>query len=58
MDVIQIQEEKNEVEQKISELLFDFSKRTGVVVSDIDLKKFATVGGDVVAYDVNIEVKL
>jgi hypothetical protein len=58
MDVKQIQKEKNEIEQKISELLLDFSKRTGVIVSDIDFQKMVTIGGDVISYNVNVEVKL
>lgn len=58
MDVKQVQKEKAEIEQKITELLLDYSKIAGVVVSEIYLQKMVTVGGDVISYNIDLKVEL
>jgi len=58
MDVKQARKEKAEIEQKITELLLDFSKRTGVMVFEIYLQNVVTIGGDVISYNIDLKVEL
>jgi len=62
MDVMTVQSKIADLEQKITELLYTFTKETGCTIEDVDLRKYAIAEMNkrmpIPLYFVDVEVKL
>lgn len=58
LTVAQVKDAKRELQQSIARMLEEFVDKTGVKVTDLELGKQETLGGEIVRYFVIAEVGL